>query len=266
MTATSPTTTRESPERFRRVAIQFLKELAFVVIGALIVSSLLRAFVGQLFVIPSQSMENTLLIGDRVVVQKLTAYQRGQVVVFKDPGGWLPSTSDDEIGPMGKVLEFVGVPVKGAPGHLIKRLVGMPGDVVICCDDGGRLTVNGQALDESSYLYSDGPGKEVAPSEVDFEVVVPRDHVFVMGDHRDLSADSRCVTFRTSLLREEDNPPLCPSPTSWDRPSPSSHHSTAPNASRYPRHSPQFQPPPRRPQHAGASPLQASAADTDRPT
>src|SRR3712207_9368850 len=72
-----------------RQAISFLKELVFVVVGALVVSSLLRAFVGQMFIIPSQSMESTLLIGDRVVVQKLTDFDRGDVVVFEDPGNWL---------------------------------------------------------------------------------------------------------------------------------------------------------------------------------
>jgi signal peptidase I len=173
-------------------ATSFLKELVFVVVGALVVSSLLRAFVGQMFIIPSQSMESTLLIGDRVVVQKITDFHRGDVVVFEDPGGWLADEPVAEPGPFDKVLEFVGIPTASTPGHLIKRVIGMPGDRVVCCDDEGRLSVNGQPLDETSYLYVNPGGDQVAPSDVRFEVVVPRDRIFVMGDHRDLSADSRC--------------------------------------------------------------------------
>jgi signal peptidase I len=170
----------------------FFKELVFVVVGALIVSSLLRAFVGQMFIIPSQSMESTLLIGDRVVVQKITDFSRGDVVVFEDPGGWLAEEPVSAPGRFDRLLEFVGIPTASTPGHLIKRVIGMPGDRVVCCDADGRLTVNGQPLDETSYLYINPDGTQVAPSDVRFEVVVPRDRVFVMGDHRDLSADSRC--------------------------------------------------------------------------
>jgi signal peptidase I len=173
-------------------ARSFLKELVFVVVGALIVSSLLRAFVGQMFIIPSQSMESTLLIGDRVVVQKVTGFHRGDVVVFEDPGGWLDAEPVAEPGPFDRVLEFVGVPTASTPGHLIKRVIGLPGDRVICCDAQGRLSVNGQPLDETSYLYVNPGGDQVAPSDLRFEVVVPAGRIFVMGDHRDLSADSRC--------------------------------------------------------------------------
>nr|WP_198423767.1 signal peptidase I [Microlunatus antarcticus] len=169
----------------------FLRELIFVVVGALIVSSLLRAFVGQMFIIPSASMQNTLLEGDRVVVEKVIAFHRGDVVVFTDPANWLPDEPDGPEGPLDHVLEFVGVPTVGT-GHLIKRVIGMPGDTVVCCDDSGRVTVNGVALDETAYLYTSSSGVPVAPSDFGFTVVVPRDRIFVMGDHRDLSADSRC--------------------------------------------------------------------------
>ncbi len=170
----------------------FARELLFVVVGAIIVSSLLRMFVGQMFIIPSASMENTLLIGDRVVVQKITDFHRGDVVVFADPGDWLAGEATEERGPMGKFFEFVGVLPDTSTGHLIKRVIGMPGDRVKCCDSRGRLSVNGQPLDETSYLYTDPDGTQVDPSDITFEVVVPKDRIFVMGDHRDLSADSRC--------------------------------------------------------------------------
>jgi signal peptidase I len=175
-----------------RHAGSLVRELLIVVVGALVVSSLLRAFVGQMFIIPSQSMESTLLVGDRVVVQKITQFHRGDVVVFADPGGWLSDAEVKAQTPVEKVLEFIGVPTANATGHLIKRVIGMPGDRVKCCDSRGRLSVNGYALDETSYLYTDPDGTQVAPSEVKFEVVVPKDRIFVMGDHRDLSADSRC--------------------------------------------------------------------------
>jgi signal peptidase I len=169
----------------------FVRELIIVVIGAVVVSSLLRAFVGQMFIIPSQSMENTLLVGDRVVVEKLTKFHRGDVVVFSDPGGWLEEDPADP-GPWDKALEFIGLPTKSTPGHLIKRVIGMPGDKVVCCTAKGRMTVNGYPLNETSYLYTDPDDDQVNPSDVKFEVVVPKDRIFVMGDHRDLSADSRC--------------------------------------------------------------------------
>jgi len=188
-----PARPRPPAKTFGQQVWSLLKELVFVLVGAIIVSSLLRAFVGQMFIIPSQSMESTLLIGDRVVVQKLTDFHRGDVVVFQDPGGWL---SDDEPAadatPLDRVLEFVGVPTASTPGHLIKRVIGLPGDRVICCDSQDRITVNGQSLDERSYLFTASDGTQNAPSELRFEVVVPRDRIFVMGDHRDLSADSRC--------------------------------------------------------------------------
>ncbi|GAA3631198.1 signal peptidase I [Microlunatus ginsengisoli] len=170
----------------------WIKEFVIVIVGALLVSIVLRAFVGQMFIIPSQSMENTLLIGDRVVVQKITSFHRGDVVVFADPGNWLGEAETGEPTPVDRVLEFIGIPTAASAGHLIKRVIGMPGDKVVCCDADGRITVNGQALDETSYLYTSPDGTQVAPSEVQFSVVVPKDRIFVMGDHRDLSADSRC--------------------------------------------------------------------------
>ncbi|MEU4195982.1 signal peptidase I [Kribbella sp. NPDC026611] len=163
------------------------REFVLIVVGALIVSSILRAFVGQMFIIPSESMENTLLVGDRVVVEKLTDVKRGDVVVFEDPGGWLgPEESGQKRGSVGRFFEIVGLLPDSSHGHLIKRLIGMPGDKVACCDSKGRLLVNGQPLDEVGYLY---PGD--SPSQMQFQVTVPAGRVFVMGDHRSASGDSR---------------------------------------------------------------------------
>ncbi len=182
----------DAPEKSAlQQVVAFARELVLVVVGALIVCFLLRLFVGQMFIIPSPSMEGTLLVGDRVIVQKITNFERGDVVVFADPGGWLRSVQGTQRGPVGKGFEFIGVLPDTSTGHLIKRVIGMPGDTVICCDK-GNITVNGVPLDETSYLYRDANGKQVAPSLITFEVVVPKDRLFVMGDHRDASEDSRC--------------------------------------------------------------------------
>jgi signal peptidase I len=168
-----------------------LKELTIIIVGALVISTILRVFVAQMFIIPSGSMENTLQVSDRVLVQKVTHFARGDVVVFSDPGGWLSETPTIERGVVGDVLVFIGLMPDESTGHLIKRVIGLPGDKVSCCDATGRVTVNGQALDEAPYLYEDVAG-QVAPSDFSFSVTVPAGHIFVMGDHRNNSRDSRC--------------------------------------------------------------------------
>jgi len=177
---------------FGQHVLAFFKELTAVVVGALIVASLLRGFVGQMFLIPSISMDNTLQVNDRVVVEKLSGIKRGQVVVFKDPGGWLTGSTPRERGPIGKAFQFIGVLPDTSTEHLIKRVIGLPGDHVVCCDAADRLTVNGQALDETSYLSTGPDGEQVQASAIKLDVAVPRDHIFVMGDNRDHSRDSRC--------------------------------------------------------------------------
>jgi signal peptidase I len=184
--------------------VAFLKELVMVVIGAVIVASLVRYFVGQMFIIPSESMENTLLIGDRVVVEKLSSVKRGQVVVFEDPGGWLNGVEGSQRGPVGRALEFVGVLPDSSANHLIKRVVGLPGDEVVCCDAKGRITVNQHPLDETSYIYTDPSGHQSAPSEIEFDVTVPDNRIFVLGDNRGESRDSRCHLNDPGKLKGEN--------------------------------------------------------------
>jgi signal peptidase I len=157
---------------------------------ALVLAIGIKFFFVQAFYIPSPSMEPMFIKNDRILVQKVSYWgdkgpRRGDIVVFKDPGNWL---SADETrtptNPVTKVLEAVGLYPSG--GHLVKRVIGVGGDRVKCCDAQGRVTVNGKALDESSYLP-----KGTLPSEDPFDVRVPDGHLWVMGDNRSDSYDSR---------------------------------------------------------------------------
>jgi signal peptidase I len=182
-----------APRSGGRALVTAVREMVIVVVLALALATVVRVFLFQAFLIPSGSMENTLLIGDRVLVSKLTTrfgeIQRGDVVVFADPGSWLgppPPGPDGVRGAISEVLQFVGVLPSDSEGHLIKRVIGVGGDRVACCDAQGRLTVNGVSVDEGDLLK---PGTE--PSLREFDVRVPADAYWVMGDNRPNSGDSR---------------------------------------------------------------------------
>ncbi|MFJ5233447.1 signal peptidase I [Kitasatospora sp. NPDC088391] len=186
---------RSAKRAARRSRRSFLRELPVVVLVALVIAVVLKTFLLQVFVIPSGSMEQTLRIGDRVVVDKLTPWfgaepSRGEVVVFKDPGGWLendhkPSTDGPVLRRTKSVFSAVGLLPSDNERDLIKRVIGVGGDTVECCDDKGRVSVNGTPLDEP-YIAAGN-----SPSRITFKVTVPQGRLWVMGDHRDLSADSR---------------------------------------------------------------------------
>lgn len=185
-----PTAKAFGKKSFGRRVLGVFTELAVIIIGALIISTLLRVFVAQMFLIPSGSMENTLQVKDRVLVAKFGGFQRGDVVVFEDPGSWLaPARVSDN--PVRIGLEFIGVLPNSATEHLIKRVIGLPGDHVQFAEGDEGITVNGVELEESAYLFSAG-GIQVAAATVPFDIVVPEGRIFVMGDHRNSSADSRC--------------------------------------------------------------------------
>jgi signal peptidase I len=177
----------------------FWRELPVLIGVALVLALVIKAFVVQAFYIPSQSMENTLKIGDRVLVNKIVYHtrdiHRGDVVVFNGLDSWDPEVNFKEpTNPVSKALRAVGSAFGVVPGEkdYIKRVIGVPGDHVKCCDSRGRITVNGHSLDETSYLYTDPVTKQQnVPSDRPFDVTVGKGRLWVMGDHREVSADSR---------------------------------------------------------------------------
>ena len=166
-------------------------ELPILLVFALVLALLIKSFVVQAFFIPSSSMENTLEIGDKVLVNKLVydfrSIHRGDIVVFNGDGSWDPVPKRPE-----PLLSRLWASVSGlfgtAPGvhDYIKRVIGIPGDHVACCNRHGQVTVNGVPLSEKSYLY---PGD--TPSTQKFSITVPPGRLWVMGDHRSVSWDSR---------------------------------------------------------------------------
>ncbi len=167
-------------------------EFVVILVAVLVAMALVKTFVIQPFAIPSGSMENTLQIGDRVLVSRsdyrFSAVQRGDIVVF-DGSGIFTRTVPEGPGGVQGALHWLGesLGLADPPGRIfVKRVIGLPGDTVQCCDGSGRITVNGVPIDEQSYLY---PGDR--PSELAFSVAVPPGAVWVMGDHRSVSADSR---------------------------------------------------------------------------
>jgi signal peptidase I len=180
----------------------FLTEMVVLFAVALTIALLIKTFVVQPFFIPSGSMENTLLIGDKVLVNKIVyrirPISRGDVVVFNGAGSWLaptagPKPSHNPVArlydvTLGKLFTSIKGLFGTEPGQTdyIKRVIGIPGDHVVCCNEQGNITVNGMPLHESSYLI---PGAK--PSQGKFNIVVPPGRVWVMGDNRPESADSR---------------------------------------------------------------------------
>lgn len=171
----------------------FFQEFPVLIIVALLVSLFIKTFLVQFFYIPSGSMENTLQVNDRVAVNRIpfisNNIERGDVVVFRDPDNWLPAADISEspfvIAKLKAGLVAVGVLPNPAKQYLVKRVVGVAGDHVICCNTDGKLTVNGEVMNEP-YIFAGN-----VPSDMNFDVTVPKNKVWVMGDHRGASADSR---------------------------------------------------------------------------
>ncbi|MGW8483936.1 signal peptidase I [Microbacterium sp. NPDC055903] len=182
----------------RRGFLIFLRDILVIVLIAALVSFLVKTFVVRSFYIPSGSMERTLLVNDRILVDELTprwtGYERGDVVVFQDPGGWLPAAVQEPAQPpliaaVDAVLTFIGLSASDSQDHLVKRIIGLPGDHVVCCNELGQVTINGAPIDESSYLNL--PEGSTLASEQPFDVTVPEGMLWLLGDNRNRSQDAR---------------------------------------------------------------------------
>jgi signal peptidase I len=182
--------------RKQRSVKLFIRDILIIFVVAVLVSFLIKTFVVRSFYIPSASMENTLQINDRIIVNELepnlVPIQHGDVVVFRDPGGWLPPSVPTNENPVAAAwdaaLSFVGLSAPDSNDHLIKRVIGLPGDHVTCCNALGQMSVNGVPLKEPYVLL---PAGSQAVSGITFDVTVPKGSLWVMGDNRYNSADSR---------------------------------------------------------------------------
>lgn len=180
------------------------QETVVLLVTAVLLAVVVKALFLQSFYIPSESMEPGLIENDRILVQKPSYWfggepQRGDVIVFEDPGGWLLGETAGPTGPVAKGLAAIGLYPSG--GHLVKRVIGVEGDVIECCDEQGRLKVNGVSVDESEYAVLDGApcyGPRQDNCGESWKVgPIPEGKLFVMGDNRSHSGDSSVRLCRT---------------------------------------------------------------------
>ena len=185
---------RPTQRKRRRRQLPVWQETVLLLAVALLMAVVIKAFFLQAFYIPSESMEPGLVENDRILVQKVSYWgddspERGDVVVFKDPDQWLPpEDSTEATNLITKGLTKIGLFPTG--GHLVKRVIGTPGDTVKCCDDEGRLSINGYAVNEEEYVAKGG---RCAAPMLDCKmqpVTIPDGYLLVMGDNREHSADS----------------------------------------------------------------------------
>lgn len=178
------------PSGHRKKHLPIWQETILLLALALVLAIAIKALFMQAFYIPSGSMNDTLVLNDRILVQKVSYWgdggpERGDIVVFADPGGWLEGrAAEPTTNPVVRGLELFGLYPTG--GHLVKRVIGVGGDQVRCCDKEGRILVSGVPLNEQAYLAA---GEK--PSLIDFKIDVPEGYLWVQGDNRSNSADSR---------------------------------------------------------------------------
>lgn len=181
--------------------VRVLLETVVLVLIAVGLAVVVKTFFVQAFYIPSGSMEPGLKINDRILVEKPSYWfgdgpSRGDVVVFKDPGHWLTAADDaPPTGGLASALAKIGLYPSG--GHLVKRVIGVAGDTVACCDAQGRITVNGTPLDEASYIAPQSACDGPMAGCKGWTATVPKGQLFVMGDNRGESADSSFHLCRT---------------------------------------------------------------------
>lgn len=180
----------------RRSTLLFLRDVVVIIVAALVISFLIKTFLIRSFYIPSESMRDTLQVDDRIIVNQLSpelvAIERGDIVVFRDPGSWLPPRPEVVQSPLEAagdfVLSLIGLSASDSDEHLVKRVIGLPGDRVTCCNDLGQLSINGVPIDEPYVRLPDGT---TAVSGRDFQEEIPEGMIWVMGDNRYDSSDSR---------------------------------------------------------------------------
>ena len=181
---------KASKAKSAKKSMPLWQETILLLVLALLLAVVIKSLFVQAFYIPSPSMEPQFVKNDRILVQKVSYWgsaspSRGDIVVFKDPGDWLDANDGAAPGStLTELMEKIGLYPAG--GHLVKRVIGVGGDRVVCCDAKDRVTVNGHALDEKAYLP-----KGTAPSQIKFDRTVPKGHLWMMGDNRGFSYDSR---------------------------------------------------------------------------
>ncbi len=186
---------RSAPSPGRSILL-FLRDVVVIVVAALLISFLIKTFLIRSFYIPSESMQSTLQVNDRIIVNQLVPeivpISRGDIVVFRDPGGWLPERVEQPQAPLDAAgdwfLQVIGLSASDSDEHLVKRVIGLPGDRIVCCNDLGQLSVNGVPIDEP---YVQLPADTTNVSSRDFQEDIPEGTLWVMGDNRYDSSDSR---------------------------------------------------------------------------
>lgn len=182
----------ETGKRRRGGVVGFLRDLVIILVIAFAVSFVVKTFFMRAFYIPSGSMMNTLQVNDRILVNQLVPdvvpVTRGDVVVFHDPGGWLNAQPTVPATGVHWVLQELGLTAAPSDEFVIKRVIGLPGDQVSCCDASGRMMINGVPIVEPYVLLPEG---ESRASDLAFDITVPEGSYWVMGDNRYASKDSR---------------------------------------------------------------------------
>ncbi|MBK4346531.1 signal peptidase I [Lacisediminihabitans changchengi] len=194
--ATAPTEQKAGQKkRKKHGTLRFARDVVVVLVVAVILSIGVKTFLVRAFYIPSASMTNTLQMHDRILVNelipKLSPLHHGDVVVFTDPGGWLPGevkAPATEQNPMEWVLSAIGLTAPATSDNLVKRVIGLPGDTVSCCTAFGQVSVNGTPINEQQYIHLNNGAQDAYPRP--FEVTVPEGSLWVLGDNRDNSGDS----------------------------------------------------------------------------